>query len=353
MTPEERVDAGLAAVERGLHAFVSTSVARAERHSPHYAELWREMRTSLTGGKRVRPRLLLAAYTQLCGHDDEHAIRLAIAVELLHTALLVHDDIIDGDLERRGVPNLVGAFGTSARSAGVGSPTAERWGETAGILAGDLLLTGALRMAVLPELDRPRAERIAALVDESVFRAAAGELADVAYAAGLSTPSMGEIRDMMADKTAHYSLELPLRAAAVLAGLPEDAEDRLGAIGGSLGVLFQMTDDLLGVFGDPDVTGKSACSDLREGKQTLLVAFARDTDAWRSAAGAFGDARLDEAGADALRHALEESGARASFEADIRREHAAAVRLIRAAGLPAGLAATLESAADAASRRRA
>lgn len=353
MTPEERVAAGLGAVERGLHDFVSTSVARAERHSPHYAELWRSMRTSLTGGKRVRPRLLLSAYTQLCGRDDEPAVRLAIAVELLHTALLVHDDIIDGDLERRGVPNLVGAFGTAARTAGVASPTAERWGETAGILAGDLLLMGALRMAVLPELDRRRAERIAALVDESVFRAAAGELADVAYAAGLSTPSLGEIREMMADKTAHYSLELPLRAAAVLAGVSAEVEERLGAIGRSLGVLFQMTDDLLGVFGDPEVTGKSASNDLREGKQTLLVAFARDTPVWRSAAASFGDARLDEEGADALRRALEASGARESFEADIRREHEHVLHLIRAAGLPEGLAMTLEHAADQARERRA
>jgi geranylgeranyl diphosphate synthase type II len=353
VTPEERTVAALGEVEVRLHDFVNRGAARATRHSPHYAELWRTMRTAVSGGKRVRPQLLLSSYTQLTNAHDEPAIQLAVAIELLHTALLVHDDIIDGDDERRGAPNLVGAFRNASRAAGLGPVPAERWGETAGILAGDLLLMSALRMGVLPDLDRRRADRIAELLDESIFRAAAGELADVAYAVGLTTPSVGDIRDMMADKTAHYSLELPLRAAAVLADAGVEIEERLGAVGRSLGILFQMQDDLLGVFGDPERTGKSASGDLREGKQTLLVAFARDTEPWRSAAAGFGDPGLDERGADALRHALEASGARASFEAEIRRERDHAVRLIHTAGLPAQLEHALCRAADQAMERHA
>ncbi len=353
MTPEERTAAALGEVELRLHDFVNRGAARATRHSPHYAELWRTMRTAVAGGKRVRPQLLLSSYTQLANADDDAAIQLAVAIELLHTALLVHDDIIDGDDERRGAPNLVGAFRSAGRSAGLGPVAAERWGETAGILAGDLLLMSALRMGVLPELDRRRADRIAELLDESIFRAAAGELADVAYASRLTTPSVGDIRDMMADKTAHYSLELPLRAAAVLADAGVEIEERLGAVGRSLGILFQMQDDLLGVFGDPDRTGKSAIGDLREGKQTLLVAFARDTPAWAAVAEHFGDPMLDEPGAEALRQALELSGARASFEAEIRGERDRAVRLIRDAALPAELEHALCRAADQAMERHA
>ena len=353
MTPDERTAAALGEVETRLHDFVNRGAARATRHSPYYSELWRTMRTAVSGGKRVRPRLLLSCFTQLTNADDEAAIQLAVAIELLHTALLVHDDIIDGDDERRGSPNLVGAFRSAGRTAGLGAAQAERWGETAGILAGDLLLMSALRMGVLPDLDRRRADRIAELLDESIFRAAAGELADVAYASGLTTPSVGEIREMMADKTAHYSLELPLRAAAVLADAGLEIEERLGAVGRSLGILFQMQDDLLGVFGDPDRTGKSTSGDLREGKQTLLVAFARDTPAWASAAGRFGDPALDEAGAESLRQALELSGARTSFEAEIRRERDQAVRLIRTAGLPADLEQALCRAAEQAIERHA
>lgn len=353
MTPEDRTSTALGEVETRLHDFVNRGAARATRHSPHYAELWRAMRTAVSGGKRVRPRLLLSSYTQLTNADDEPAIRLAVAIELLHTALLVHDDLIDGDDERRGAPNLIGVFRDAGRTAGLGPRQAARWGETAGILAGDLLLMSALRMGVLPHLDRRRADRIAELLDESIFRAAAGELADVAYGVGLSTPAVDDIRDMMADKTAHYSLELPLRAAAVLADAGVELEERLGAIGCALGILFQLQDDLLGVFGDPQQTGKSAMGDLREGKQTLLVALARDRPEWRAAAAGFGDAHLDEEGAAALRRALEASGARADFEAEIRRERDRAVELIRAAQLPPALEQTLSRAADQAMERQA
>src|SRR5690606_5975337 len=136
VTPEARTAAALGEVETRLHDFVSRGAARATRHSLHYAELWHEMRAAVSGGKRVRPRLLLSCYTQLTNADDEPAIHLAVAIELLHTALLVHDDIIDGDDERRGAPNLVGAFRNAGRSAGLGEQQAARWGEAAGILAG-------------------------------------------------------------------------------------------------------------------------------------------------------------------------------------------------------------------------
>lgn len=352
MTPEQRTAAALGEVETRLNEIVTRGAARATRHSPHYAELWQNIRTAVSGGKRVRPRLLLESFTRLTNADDESAIQLAVSIELLHTALLVHDDIIDDDVERRGAPNVVGAFRAAGRDAGLTSPQVQRWGETAGILAGDLLLVVALRTSVLPELDRRRADRIAELVDESIYRAAAGELADVAYASGLSTPSVGDIRDMMADKTAHYSLELPLRAAAVLADSGAEIEERLGAIGRSLGILFQMQDDLLGVFGDTDETGKSTSGDLREGKQTLLVAFARDSHEWQSASAGFGDPALDEAGAASLRDALESSGARASFEAEIRRERNHVVQLITNSGLPDDLERVLCRSADLAMERQ-
>lgn len=352
MTPEQRTAAALGDVETRLHDVVTRGSARATRHSPHYAELWQSIRTAVSGGKRVRPRLLLETFTRLTAADDESATQLAVAIELLHTALLVHDDIIDDDLERRGAPNVVGAFRAAGRAAGLTPPQVQRWGETAGILAGDLLLMAALRTGVLADLDRRRAERIAELLDESIFRAAAGELADVAYASGLTTPSVGDIRDMMADKTAHYSLELPLRAAAVLADVGSEIEERLGAIGRSLGILFQMQDDLLGVFGDSDATGKSTSGDLREGKQTLLVAFARDSQVWKSASAGFGDPALDEAGAALLREALESSGARTSFEAEIRRERDHVVQLITTAGLPHELEQVLCRSADLAMERQ-
>lgn len=351
MTTATRTDAILSQVEDRLDRFFDDAAQRAVRHSPHYEDLWRELRASAAGGKRLRPRLVLAAYLHLGGATPEPAVELAAAIELLHTALLLHDDVIDGDVERRGAPNLVGAFAAASERAGLPSAAAARWGQSAAILAGDLLLTAAIRLTADLDIAPARRERLVALVDESIFRAAAGELADVAYASGLGTPTPAEIRDMMADKTAHYSLELPLRAASILAGAPEIVGDRLGAIGRSLGLVFQMRDDLLGVFGRSEETGKSASNDLREGKQTMLVAYARESDAWARTAELFGDQGLEETGVELLRETLEDSGARARFEAEIARECDATLALIDAAGLPDALATLLADEARCAAER--
>lgn len=336
-----------------MDRFFDTALERATRHSPHYQDLWRELRSSAAGGKRLRPRLAVSACLHLGGAPIEPVIELATAVELLHTALLLHDDVIDGDIERRGTLNIVGAFRAAAHRAGLTEPAAQRWGQSAAILAGDLLLTAAVRLTAGLDLDAGRRNQLVELIDESIFRAAAGELADVAYAASLGTPTADEIRDMMVDKTAHYSLELPLRAGAILAGASDELGNRLGAIGRSLGMVFQMQDDLLGVFGVSAETGKSTSNDLREGKQTMLVAFARGTQAWAEVEELFGRDTLDEPSAQRLRDALQASGARQRFEDEIRRERDRALALIQDAGLPHALTHLLEVEADLAAKRRA
>ena len=353
MSPSIDPDAVLDEVEQRLARFFDTAAERAAKHSPHFRELWSEMRTAATGGKRLRPRLVIMTGLHLGGGSVGPIIELATAVELLHTALLLHDDVIDGDLERRGAPNLVGAFTAAAGHAGLGAPVAARWGQSAAILAGDLLLASAVRLTAGLGIDAQRRDRLVDLVDESIFRAAAGELADVAYASGLGTPSPHEIRAMMADKTAHYSVELPLHAGAILAGAADAVVDQLTSIGRSLGIVFQMRDDLLGVFGEPEVTGKSALNDLREGKQTMLVAFARGTTAWAEAEPWFGLGCVDETSAQRLRDALEASGARARFEDEMREELDGALQQIRTADIPQALADLLVAEAELAAERRA
>jgi geranylgeranyl diphosphate synthase type II len=341
----------LAAVERRLGLYFQQTTERAWQHSTHYAQLWDALRSSVEGGKRLRPRLLIATYLELGGSRIEPVIELASAIELLHSALLCHDDVIDGDVERRGALNVAGRLAQDARAAGLDERAAERWGQTGAILAGDLLLTSAVRMAGELDLPTDPRSRIAELMDESIYRAAAGELADVAYGLGLSSPTVGDIHDMMADKTAHYSLELPLRAAAILAGAPWQLEQRIGAIGSAIGVLFQLRDDALGVFGHPATTGKSTSTDLREGKQTMLIAFARNSSAWGAAARDFGNPDLDELAAHRLREALESSGARQRLEEEIVRRRDGVIELIRAAELPRGLAALLATEAELAVER--
>ena len=142
-----------------------------------------------------------------------------------------------------------------------------------------------------------------------MFVSAAGELADVVHAGSPEPPEVGRVLATLEQKTAVYSFECPLTAGAVLAGASEGAIGALARYGRLVGVAFQITDDILGVFGDPAVTGKSTASDLREGKQTALTAHAATTDAWPAISARLGDPELDDAAADVLRSALLDCGA--------------------------------------------
>jgi geranylgeranyl pyrophosphate synthase len=342
----------LAEVDRYLEDFFERAIARAVAHGDAYSRLWSAARDAAQGGKRVRPRLVLAVHHSLGGDDHAAAVATAAAFELLHTAFLMHDDVIDHDDVRRGVPNVSGRFAGEAVGRGASAARARDYGEASAILAGDLLISAAHRIIAGLDLPLLRREALLDLVDECVFLAAAGEHADVRFSLG-ETPSAGDIVAMIENKTASYSFSGPLMAGAILAGASPDAVDGLGAVGAHLGVAFQLRDDVLGVYGEREVTGKTTIGDLREGKETLLIAFARADASWADVAGLFGRPDLDEAGAERLRAAITSSGAHERIEALIAARCRSAIEQIQRVGLPAELAAELtEVARDCGERDR-
>jgi geranylgeranyl pyrophosphate synthase len=297
------------AIDDGLRTFFAEARERAGAFGRHYAALWESLEQQSSGGKRIRPRLVNAAYTGLGGTDPALAMRVAMAFELLHTAFLIHDDVIDRDTVRRGAPNIAARFADRARAHGADDRAGEVWGETAAVLAGDLALSRAHReIATLP-VPADRRAALLDILDRAVFVSAAGELADVVQAASPEPPELGRVLVTLEQKTAVYSFECPLTAGAVLAGANGGAIGALARYGRLVGVAFQITDDILGVFGDPAVTGKSTASDLREGKQTALTAHAATTGAWPAISARLGDPDLDDAAADTLRAALLDCGA--------------------------------------------
>lgn len=320
--------------EQQLADFLSNERTRAALRGLRFEQLWRQIERLTAGGKRVRPQLLLHAHAMLGGTDEATAHRAAVALEALHTALLVHDDMLDRDFERRGQPNIAGHFAARGRRDGARDAQALAWGEANALLAGDLLLTAAMRELALLPVDADTRERVIRAADAGIAAAAAGEQSDIAFGFGLDTPDADAILHMMHQKTAVYSFESPLQIAAALAGASDDVSANLTEIGRSLGLIFQMRDDVLGVFGDPVITGKSALSDLREGKRTLLIAHAARTEQWPNIAEGWGDPQLDEPGAARLRELLERCGARAAAEDAIEREAERARALIGAAWLP-------------------
>lgn len=278
---------------------------------------WDAVAATVEGGSRIRPRVLLSAYDDLAGAAPREpraaAERVAGAVELLHTAFLAHDDVIDDDQTRHGRPNVAGTYAAAALQAGLSSDDAHAYGAAAGILAGDLALVTAIREVATCGASGPVTGALLDLFDSVIHVTADGELSDVWLS--LDRPDDPELAEVLAtaERKTAYTFELPLRAAALLAGR-NDLNVSLSRLGRSLSLAFQLRDDLDGTFGDPAVTGKSVTSDLTEGKRTALVTLARATPAWGQIARVLGRADASPQELAAARSLLESCGARAGVE---------------------------------------
>ncbi|WP_309073849.1 polyprenyl synthetase family protein [Paenarthrobacter sp.] len=322
------------AIENELSGLIGKRASAATAYGPDFARLWALAGQNVLGGKFVRPLLLMETYDALCqqhqqyGSADsrqrENAISIAAAVELLHYAFLLHDDVIDGDLVRRGHPNLIGSLlaeaSTSARTDGrdgadgahgihAGSPL--HWAQTCGILMGDMLLAATHQSFARANLPHELRLRLLDLLEHTINETVAGEQLDVGLGDGVIAPDLQTILVMCGYKTATYTFELPLRAAATLAGADFAVENSLATAGRHLGLAFQLQDDLLSTFGDPRRHGKDPFSDLREGKETAIIAHARTTHAWPDIEPFFGMPELSVGDGEHVRRHLSDCGAEA------------------------------------------
>jgi octaprenyl-diphosphate synthase len=231
----------LAAIEQELGRDACSSVSTITE----IAEYLRE-----GGGKRIRPSLLLLA-AHLLGYSGQGAIRLGAVVEMVHTATLVHDDIIDGADTRRGRP--------SANTA---------WGNEKCVLAGDWLYMQAFKVA-LEEKDLRVLELLIGLTQQMVE----GELLQIQKLG--KAVSEAEYYDLIFRKTACL-FSVSMRLGAVLAGASAAVETSLATYGRTVGLAFQIVDDVLDLTATEEVLGKPVASDLREGKATLSVIHSID-----------------------------------------------------------------------------
>ena len=316
----ERVDAALAAVlERQLDALGFLGVERA----PVAAALRGFV---LRGGKRIRPAFLYWGYRGAGGPGGAEAdpvVRAACAVELLHVCALIHDDIMDASRVRRGRPSVHVEFSDLHRDARWrGDPDA--FGEGAAILMGDLAFTWADAALASAGLSP---ERLVAALE--VFNTLRSEMMGGQYL-DLLEAQRGEVDEaavhrVLLYKSGKYTIERPLHMGAALAlGGDLDRRARLGGVysayGLPLGEAFQLRDDILGVFGAPEVTGKPAGDDLREGKETYLVMLARqraDRAGRQLLESALGNAKLSEDEVADLRRLITGCGAVDATEARI------------------------------------
>jgi geranylgeranyl diphosphate synthase type II len=295
-----------AAVDAVIDGELEAARNRPGLASPRFARLLDGLAQSLRGGKRTRPYLVHIAFTGCGGGEPHRAVQLAAALELLHGALLLHDDVIDRDFVRRGAPTLGARYRSAASDLGHDDDVAEHAGHSASLIAGDLLLSGAVRLAAEAGAGSPHGAAVLDAVHGAVLAAAAGELDDLLFSLDPASTPVDGVLNMERLKTAAYSFEAPLQAGALLAGAPASTAHGLGALGRNIGTAYQVIDDVLGTFGDPGKTGKSIDSDLRSGKKTVLTSYAAGDPGFRAELRRY---RAGHCGIDALRAALKASGA--------------------------------------------
>lgn len=352
----ERFDADLPVhIERELVRFLHEAAAEIRMTEPGFVSGVDALTDFvLGGGKRLRPTFAWWAWRGTGGdpREAERVLRVVASLELIQACALVHDDLIDSSDSRRGRPTVHRAFAEQHGAQGwLGTP--EMFGRAAAVLIGDLALAWADDMFNTAELPP---ERLAAA--RPVWRAMrtevlAGQFLDVrTQATGDSSPEAA--LQVCRLKTAAYTVQRPLHLGAALAGANPGQIDALREFGDDIGVAFQLRDDLLGVFGDPSVTGKPAGDDLREGKRTLLVALGlAQADAGQAEiiANAIGNPGLSGAEVDRVRTTLTKVGAVAAVEQQIDELTATALTALRAAHLTEPAATRLAELAVRATQR--
>jgi len=275
-SPPPAWDPGLfrASVATTLAGFVDEQGERLTDLGEDAARLVEAARRALSGGKRLRAAFCYWGFRSVLdqGYDEQHLVRAAAALEVLHASALVHDDYMDASDVRRGHPAAHRAFERQHREAGWGGDP-EQYGAAAAILLGDLLLSWADELLRTCGFDHARVLDALGYLDTTRTEVITGQFLDVSVQARRAS-DVDAAMTVLRYKSAKYSVERPLHIGAALAGGGPDVLDALSDFGLPLGEAFQLRDDLLGVFGDPDVTGKPAGDDLVEGKRTVLVALA-------------------------------------------------------------------------------
>ena len=339
-------------VQAALDGFLDEQAQRLAPLGADAARLVEQARTSVAGGKMFRASFCWWGHLALAPPVAEEAlVRACGSLELLHASALVHDDYMDSSDSRRGRPSTHRTLEREHRDAGWrGDP--QQYGAAGAILLGDLLLSWSDEL--LRRCGRPLAEVAPALevLDLCRTEVIAGQFLDVSAQARGHADVEGAMT-VLRYKSAKYSIERPLHLGAALAGATPEALAELTAFGLPLGEAFQLRDDLLGVYGDPAITGKPAGDDLVEGKRTVLVALALD------AAPADDAALLDRAlgtplsaeQVERLREIIDASGAHAQVETVIERLSEVALAALDRAAIDAGARQVLRGLASAVTHR--
>jgi len=359
-------------VQANIDGFLDARGPELARIAPELSPFIEFSRDFLGGGKRFRALFCYWGWQSVAANDlfagDEtkssnelqSVVLAATALEIFHAAALVHDDIMDNSDTRRGRPAAHKRFEELHRESNwLG--TAAPFGSSSALLLGDLLLSWSDEMFSdgLQRLGNLKA-RVAARTEFNLMRTevTVGQYLDIleesAWARQPEPEQLARATRVITYKSAKYSIEAPLAIGASLGGANATQLEALRGFGLPLGIAFQLRDDLLGVFGDPQVTGKPSGDDLREGKRTVLIALARErmpSSARRLLDELLGDPDLSDLQVETLQQTLRDSGAVDAVERMIADNNARAIEAISSAPLSRSAREQLIALADTATRR--
>ncbi len=260
-------------ISSALEEFIDGQENHLNEISPQLEALYDLARSFTTGGKRIRSVLAWWGWRGAGGGAaDGDAVKAVTSLELLQACALIHDDVMDGSDTRRGLPSIHRSLERLHANRGW-TGSAEGFGVAGAILLGDLFLTWSDQLLFESGLPPESLLRAKPVFDVMRSELMAGQYLDVVEQARGDTTTDRALH-VARYKSAKYSIERPLHIGVTLAAERPDLISALSSYGLPLGEAFQLRDDVLGVFGDPVVTGKPAGDDIREGKRTFLVAAA-------------------------------------------------------------------------------
>jgi geranylgeranyl diphosphate synthase type I len=314
----------LAAMNAETETFLAEQEEILTSISPETLPLLAAIRQLTGGGKRFRALLCYWGWRAAGGAGDlRPVVKAGSALEFFQAAALMHDDVIDRSETRRGAPSIHRQFRQQHLDA-EWHLDAERFGISSAILAGDLCLAFSEELFTAA-CAGPGTDRARSLFNRMRTEVMAGQYLDLLEeAVGPDQPPAAAAEralNILRYKSARYSIERPVMLGGALAGADAAALARFSAFALPLGEAFQLRDDVLGVFGDPGVTGKPAGDDLREGKRTYLIARALGGSGLRDQGvinSLLGDPDLDDDGVALLRALIDASGALGDTEELIR-----------------------------------
>lgn len=234
-------------------------------------DIFTRLQTYTTSGKLLRGSLVLMSYELFGGKDLETQLPVAAALELTHSGLLIHDDIIDQDLKRRGQAAMHIQYAQAAAKQQYSQP--DHQGQSLALCVGDITFFLSFELLSRMKTTDDIYRKISSLFAQEFVQVGLAETQDIHQGLTHELITEDDVFRMYQYKTGRYTFSLPLVAGAILAETTPETQQHLDALGETLGLIFQIKDDELGLFGDEVETGKAAVSDVREGKKTLYYLY--------------------------------------------------------------------------------